>query len=155
VTPYQYNLLNEKAQEIRLLTILPGKLISEIRVSLDTLSLTEETVLEFEALSWCWGSLLDPVDIFVGKRGNWTVRVTQNLASPLPCLRYLNKPRRIWIDAICVIQQDLEERSSQVKRMADIYAAASQFVVWLGPERDDTQLAIDYCKDVSVNITVD
>ncbi|PMD43718.1 HET-domain-containing protein [Hyaloscypha variabilis F] len=155
VIPYQYAPLNEEAQEIRLLTILPGNSSSHIRVCLHIKPFTKKTKLKFEALSYSWGSQVDPVDIFVGKRGNQTIKVTQNLAHALPCLRYPDKPRKLWIDAICVNQQDPEERSSQVKRMADIYSMASQVVVWLGPEREDTQLAIDYCKEVSANITVD
>ncbi|KAN0103387.1 HET domain containing protein [Hyaloscypha variabilis] len=155
VTPYQYAPLNEEAQEIRLLTILPGNSSSHIRVCLHIKPFTKKTKLKFEALSYSWGPQVDPVDIFVGKRGNQTIKVTQNLAHALPCLRYPDKPRKIWIDAICVNQQDPEERSSQVKRMADIFSMASQVVVWLGPEREDTQLAIDYCREVSANITVD
>jgi hypothetical protein len=132
VTPYQYTPLNEEAQEIRLLTILPGNFSSHIRVCLHITLFTKETELKFEALSYCWGSQVDTVDIFVGEQGNQTIKVTQNLAHALPCLRYSHKPRKIWIDAICVNQQDPEERSSQVKRMADIYSMASQVccVAW-------------------------
>ena len=165
------------AQEIRLLTILPGSFPSKIRVCLDIKSfVTEDSEWEtdselefgedsdpdyeadldltFEALSYTWGSPLEAVDILIGESGSRTVKLTQNLAEALPYLRYPDKSRTIWIDAICVNQQDLEERSSQVKRMADIYSKASQVVVWLGPEREDSQLAMDFCKEVSANTVI-
>jgi hypothetical protein len=61
----------------------------------------------------------------------------------------------LWIDAICVNQQDLEERSSQVKRMPDIYSTATRVVVWLGPQSCNSALAIECAETVSSNISVD
>jgi hypothetical protein len=49
----------------------------------------------------------------------------------------------------------MTERSSQVKRTADIYSCALSVIVWLGPESHDTPLAIKCCKRVSDNIAVD
>ncbi|KAF5013168.1 hypothetical protein FDECE_797 [Fusarium decemcellulare] len=45
-----------------------------------------------------------------------------------------NKPRRlkIWIDSLCINQNDLDEKQDQVSRMGEIYAAAGTTVVWLG-----------------------
>jgi hypothetical protein len=48
----------------------------------------------------------------------------------------------MWIDAVCVNQEDLSERSEQVKRMADIYSRARRVTVWLGPARPHTGAAI-------------
>jgi hypothetical protein len=49
----------------------------------------------------------------------------------------------IWIDAICINQVDLPERSHQVNLMAEIYKAASRVVVWLGVAEESTPLAFD------------
>lgn len=38
----------------------------------------------------------------------------------------------LWVDALCINQKDLEERSAQVRQMADIYGKAWRVVVWLG-----------------------
>jgi hypothetical protein len=154
--PYVYSSLNEDAQEIRLLTILPGTFDSEIRVTLETKSFRENSGLSFEALSYAWGSTDNPVDIFIGgSRSQETITVTRNLAEALPYLRYQDKGRVVWIDTICVNQQDMAERSSQVKRMADIYQSASRVIVWLGPESHDSTLAIECCEKLSSNIIVD
>lgn len=40
----------------------------------------------------------------------------------------------IWIDAICINQDDFEERAIQVKLMDEVYRKASKTIVWLGSE---------------------
>ena len=153
--PYIYSPLREDAQEIRLLTLLPGRASSDIRLCLDPVPFTDDAVPEFEALSYTWGSPDNPVNIFVGASGFHTLPVTQNLAEALPYLRYEDKPRILWIDAICVNQQDVEERNSQVARMADIYSKAKIVVVWLGPESHDSPRAIEAMQWIDSNIAVD
>ena len=151
-----YSSLNEDAQEIRLLTILPGTFDSKIRVTLETKSFNKNSGLSFEALSYAWGSTDNPVDIFVRGLGSQeTITVTRNLAEALPYLRYQDKGRVVWIDAICVNQQDVAERGSQVRRMADIYQSASRVIVWLGLESHDSARAIECCEKLSSNIIVD
>jgi len=58
--------------------------------------------------------------------------ITQNLHSALFRLLLLNKARLIWADAICINQEDTEERSSQARLMKDIYQLASSVIIWLG-----------------------
>ncbi|RMJ04826.1 hypothetical protein CDV36_014510 [Fusarium kuroshium] len=48
----------------------------------------------------------------------------------LKCLRNCSLDRIIWVDAICINQDDAEERGRQVQSMAKIYANASRVVVW-------------------------
>ncbi|KAK1447352.1 hypothetical protein CMEL01_09191 [Colletotrichum melonis] len=42
------------------------------------------------------------------------------------------EPLRIWVDALCINQQDLKERNEHVKVMGRVYAGASRTRVWLG-----------------------
>ncbi|CZR58212.1 uncharacterized protein PAC_08103 [Phialocephala subalpina] len=152
---YRYSPLNEELHEIRLLHLLPGLSSEPIHVVLETVPFTSDNVLDFEALSYCWGSEENPIDIFVGKSDKFTLAVTRNLGEALPYLRYEDAPRILWIDAICVNQKDLDERSQQVQRMADIYSKAARVLIWLGPESDDSDLAIDCIEEVSSHIEVD
>jgi hypothetical protein len=152
---YQYTHLKEELHEIRLLTLLPGTVSSDIRLCLDITPLTADNVPEFEAVSYAWGSACDPVNIFVGKIGWKTLPVTQNLAEALQYFRYKDKPRTLWIDAICVNQQNLKERSQQVKRMADVYSKAARVAVWLGSESDDSSLAMDCIDKIASKVKVD
>ena len=64
-----------------------------------------------------------------GVRG---LAVTENLHSALKRLQLPNQPRLIWADAICINQEDIDERGSQVRLMKDIYRRASSVVIWLG-----------------------
>jgi hypothetical protein len=40
----------------------------------------------------------------------------------------------LWIDAVCINQQDVTERSEQVKMMREIYERATEVIVWLGEQ---------------------
>lgn len=103
-------------------------------------------VPSFEALSYVWGSPNDPVDITVVpsheprlKQTDYLVSVGQTLHEALLHLRQTDVPRVLWIDALCINQEDLTERSHQVKRMRHIYSYAYRVVAWLGPSTDDSQ----------------
>jgi Heterokaryon incompatibility protein (HET) len=58
--------------------------------------------------------------------------IQQNLFDALSSLRYETWGRTLWIDAICINQEDVKERNHQVSRMASIYSQANAVVVWLG-----------------------
>jgi len=51
------------------------------------------------------------------------------------------KPCRLWIDAICINQSDLEERNQQVSQMRDVYSKAESVIVWLGVAQGHEELA--------------
>ncbi|KAK3685188.1 heterokaryon incompatibility protein-domain-containing protein [Podospora appendiculata] len=51
-------------------------------------------------------------------------------------------PKHVWIDAVCVNQDDVVERNAQVARMAQTFLAAQSVVVWLGAEDQFTADAI-------------
>lgn len=114
---YEYSPLNERLGEIRIMTLLSGKFRDPIRILIQTFIMNYDIQPDFEALSYTWGSAEDMHHIYVGEVGSVTLPVTQNLAVALPYLRYADRPRNLWIDAICVNQSDLSERSSQVKKM--------------------------------------
>ncbi|KAF4452329.1 heterokaryon incompatibility [Fusarium albosuccineum] len=106
-----------------------------------------QQTLVFEALSYVWGSPVDPEDILVEVTSQPTsyeiLSVGQNLAKALRHLRQEVTTRILWIDALCINQRDIPEREAQVLRMEDIYSLASRVVVWLGPETETTAEAIN------------
>jgi hypothetical protein len=63
--------------------------------------------------------------------------VRPNLHTALRYLRRADIARDCWIDALCINQNDWDERSREVKRMAKIYALADRVVVWLGSSEPD------------------
>ena len=81
--------------------------------------------------------------------------VTKNVHEALKHLRFKHESRLLWIDAICVNQQDLKERGSQVQRMPDIYGSADSVLIWLGPDSDSSRDVMRYCDELGSRITRD
>ena len=73
---------------------------------------------------------------------NKTLRVTANLFTALEHIREDNSDAIFWIDAICINQEDDEEKSSQVKMMREIYDTAEHTKSWLGPAGEGTDAAM-------------
>jgi hypothetical protein len=71
--------------------------------------------------------------------------VRENLWQALSSLRLETEPRILWIDAVCINQEDIGERNHQVMQMGIIYSQASRVVVWLGLADDSAQLAFQAC----------
>ncbi|CCT64715.1 related to heterokaryon incompatibility protein [Fusarium fujikuroi] len=97
----------------------------------------------FEALSYVWGGQHDPVAATIeGKASKYLgiIKLGKNLATALRHLRYQDKERVLWVDAICINQNDDTERATQVLRMSSIYQDCSRVVIWLGPEKHDIGL---------------
>jgi hypothetical protein len=102
---------------------------NEIRILLDTIQIQRGNGSQYEALSYTWGSAEDPVAIYVGASGAQIISVTQNLASALRYLRHETEDRQLWVDAVCIDQKNLQERSKQVLKMADVYQIAKRAIV--------------------------
>ncbi|KAI1180331.1 heterokaryon incompatibility protein-domain-containing protein [Nemania sp. FL0916] len=105
----------------------------------------QEKKIEYEALSWCWG--LEPADYAVKIEENgktYKLRVRKELALALKYLRLPEKTRTLWIDAICINQDDPEERNHQVQMMSRVYTRAKQVCIWLGENTDESKTAIDF-----------
>ncbi|RAH58738.1 hypothetical protein BO85DRAFT_458882 [Aspergillus piperis CBS 112811] len=126
--PLSYNKLDPSAKQIRLLTIFPDENDENlVRASLHTASLND--ACDFEALSYVWGDTSVTVDISVD---DCIVGVTANLHAFLWGLRQPNSERMVWVDYVCINQNDISERNSQVVLMYQIYSTARSVVAWLG-----------------------
>lgn len=154
---YEYEALDPESKQIRLLTILPGNCLSGVRVIINVVELNEENTPKYEALSYVWGSASNPRNIIValGAKKLATLSVTHNLATALPYLRHQSMPRTMWIDAICINQEDVAERGQQVGRMGDIYSMADRVVAWLGPGNTKTKQAFSTLYHISLEADFD
>ena len=99
-----------------------------------------ESCPPFEALSYVWGQAraVHPVLCDGG-----AVSITQNLDDALRSLRLPTQARRLWVDAVCIDQQNLDERSRQVRYMRLIYSRATRVIVWLGLKVPGLEKAMD------------
>ncbi|KAJ9621331.1 hypothetical protein H2203_007383 [Taxawa tesnikishii (nom. ined.)] len=96
--------------------------------------------IEYEALSYCWGNPSVTVSVLVN---GVSLQVTKNLAAALRALRSNSEARILWIDAICINQDDLAEKNSQVPLMGKIYTNSSRTIVWLGESDTESRRAFD------------
>lgn len=118
---------------IRLLHIEPGPQDTELLCRLSTVSLEDTGI--YIALSYVWGPTDRP------KRIIWdghAAEITSNLHAAL--IEYRRRGTAgndiflpLWVDALCINQNDDVERTTQVRMMQHIYKQASAVVVWLGP----------------------
>lgn len=104
---------------------------------------------DYLALSYAWGNLTEKRDIIVN---GYLIAVGANLEAALRVLRDKRPIRagyKIWIDALCINQQDIEERGREVKRMRQIYKQAHDVVVWLGNEENESNKALGLIRALS------
>lgn len=140
VTRFRYELLSEDNNKspTRLLQLLPGSIDEPIECSIVNVNLYNNP--DYEALSYCWGDAANPIRIHIGKE---YLDVTRNLHDALVRLRDVENSRTLWIDAICIDQWNVVERSQQVGIMRQIYKQSKKTLVWLGPETGDTAKAFE------------
>lgn len=103
----------------------------------------EEVLLDeaadYDALSYSWGMTEDGDDAprrsihIQGKQKT----ITRNLFEGLLRIRDPCESMRLWIDAVCINQGDVFERSTQVQMMARIFATATVVYFWLGEGRSE------------------
>lgn len=60
-----------------------------------------------------------------------------------------SKGHKFWVDAICINQDDIEERAEQVKLMKRIYEQAETVMAWTGPATPNTELAFGMMQAIS------
>ncbi|PMD32475.1 HET-domain-containing protein [Hyaloscypha variabilis F] len=126
-----YSPLKSAQKEIRLISLLPGLFDSDIKVEIFYEKLSEQYQPDYEALSYVWGSTEDPEILSIAYRNQHGDRTSPGSVGV------------VWIDAICINQDDIQERSLEVARMGFIYNKARQVIVWLGPHTENSELAIE------------
>lgn len=136
---YTYNALPTRTSHIRLIRLLPHvDRHAPLRDHLIEYELQRSGDVQthlYEALSYVWGDPKERVLIIVD---GLPLFITTNLHAALVQLRNHTFERALWVDAICIDQDNLNERADQVQLMVHIYASASTILVWLGEERDES-----------------
>jgi len=142
--------LDPKVNEIRYIAVDPGKGDAPLSGFLGYLNLrgsqTHTPAISYQAVSYCWGEIRDTLGFTLrcartkeataqASQDAWTAQqyqITRNLDALLHVLRQPDKHRVLWIDAICIAQDDAAEKTHQVGSMGLIYSSASEILVWLG-----------------------
>ncbi|KAB8277230.1 heterokaryon incompatibility protein-domain-containing protein [Aspergillus minisclerotigenes] len=97
----------------------------------------------YQALSYVWGSEMKPESIILN---GCIFHVTANLHTALLYLRNRQLERILWVDAICINQDEGDqghEKSKQIPLMRTIYAQAERVIVWLGDATENGDKALE------------
>ncbi|KAJ3548372.1 hypothetical protein NM208_g1031 [Fusarium decemcellulare] len=125
-------------QEIRLLVIEPGARLEELKCRLINVQSCWRT--RYEALSYAWGDERSKRQILLSGS---VKEINSSLYDALSDLRYPETERLIWVDALCINQDDKEEKTKQIRLMSDIYSRARHVLVYLGKKDPTVKNAID------------
>ena len=143
MSQYCYSPLSPGANNIRLLRLMPPtNECTKLQCKLFEYSLQDlgKRTHLYEALSYTWDGEKKPCSITIEEEN---LKVTTNLYAALLRLRHSSLERIIWIDAICINQENPEEQGQQVQLMAMIYSKAHRVLVWLGETADDIEGALE------------
>lgn len=129
--PYTYEPIKQRS-EIRLLKIQPGEGDDPIRGELVTISTDSQH--EYDAVSYTWADETgDATRRFRAFIGAGYVLITGSCQKVLQRIRSFSYAKCVWIDSLCVDQDNLEERGHQVYLMPRIYTRAKKTYVYVGP----------------------
>lgn len=128
------------ARCIRVLELQPGERDDPFQGRFTIISIDGED--KYDALSYMWGDA-SPVDHIVVDGA--AIPVAWNLARALEYLRDQqgSEVRRIWIDAVCINQEDEKERGHQVAMMRSVYRKADCVRIWINaPDLEEESKAV-------------
>ncbi|KAL1857044.1 hypothetical protein Daus18300_010492 [Diaporthe australafricana] len=120
---------------IRLLTILPGEDEELIQLQLSAVKL-DDSHDSYESLSYVWGNPKQPKKLVIVNGAS--LEIYESLNTFLMNIRpsTTSASRVVWVDAICINQNDMIERNQQIPLMDIIYQSSMRTVVWLGAETE-------------------
>lgn len=98
----------------------------------------------FAALSYVWGawSSKNPPHTILCEE--YPIPITPNCFSALRHLRHQLDKFTVWVDAICIDQENEKEKLHQIPLMRDIYSRAKVSYMWLGKGNDKTDRAMSW-----------
>jgi Heterokaryon incompatibility protein (HET) len=136
-----YSQLDRNSRSLRLLILSPNLHPEDNRIQCRHFITSLDSFPSYDALSYMWGQP-DDLNLKIWVNG-FLVPVRRNLLCALRVLRG-DVERVLWIDALCINQNDEQERSHQVEMMGEIYKMAYWVLAWLGtPELGEPQDKID------------
>ncbi|KAH6900627.1 heterokaryon incompatibility protein [Thelonectria olida] len=136
--PYKYSLYSPLDSRpgafrlVRLLPPLPTLWGNTLRIQL--IAVDNVGSCAYDTLSYTWGVTgKDPPDrriLVETPHGSREFRIYRPLEIALSTI---TTDRPLFVDQICINQDDEKEKASQVQLMRDIYGNCTRLLVWLGP----------------------
>ena len=137
---YEYKPLDRERKQIRLLTVQPGSGHDMLFCTLATAYLDTPTPPHYETISYVCGN--QEIKATINLHGS-AVQVPATSEAALRRMRRRDRPRTLWIDAICINEADVAERGHQVGMMYEVYTQTSHNCIYLGPDDGNMAKAIE------------
>lgn len=144
----KYTPLNVGRNQIRLIRLKPRyyqhprrspRRVSNVAVFCELEHAFRGDDISYTALSYAWGQENHPRPISVGET---ILNVSVNLEEALREVRDERNDVMLWVDQICINQEDEIERGHQVQQMKQIYAEATCVIAWVGPAAHNSDLVL-------------
>lgn len=156
---FKHEPLSDPARYIRLLEVLDDKYSKTVKVRCRLTTWPIDSVPPYHAISYTWGDAESNTTILMNDQA---LRVRKNCEFALkqaywyrrshsylyrkwrPRLyeqrkaSWYSKSQYFWLDAICIDQANLGEKSKQVAMMGSIYQKASHVLACIGDHADDS-----------------
>lgn len=130
-----YSPLDPTSKTIRLLLLSPNLNANDGRIQCSLVETPLDGARPYEALSYTWG-MPDDLELKI-YLDSTLITVRRNLWAALCSLQKdISHDRVLWIDALCIHQEDMKERNHQVGFMGEIYKQAEVVLAWLGEPSD-------------------
>ncbi|KAF5650727.1 heterokaryon incompatibility 6 OR allele [Fusarium sp. NRRL 52700] len=156
---FVHSKLDHPSRQIRLIQVRPYEPVSTLELTLSTHYLTDNPY--FYAVSYTWGSGQLSQKLLINGS---LMMVTENCYYALTQIysHYYSSPKSnldnassrhvyLWIDSICIDQDNLDEKGHQVGMMGDIYKRASRVLACVGPHGNDSEMLRVVLEDVKRN----
>lgn len=140
-----YTSLEKEKKEIRLLQVTRSAQSDGIdtRFVAQLVQVALEDNPTYVAISYTWGEQSAVGHFFDSNGVETALGYSQVILDIVTTLVPPEGTLYLWIDAICINQEDHDERASQVMIMGDIYKQAQQVVIFLGMADDASIRAMD------------
>ncbi|KAF2162665.1 hypothetical protein M409DRAFT_68962 [Zasmidium cellare ATCC 36951] len=115
---------------------------SKLNFRWEYISLSDRIVPHYDAISYSWGNDEEKAKGATIDLNGETITIPKNAQQALNALCLRHGHYRVWIDAVCIDQEDKTERNVQVSFMGDIFSKATRVCVWLGEDHSSGEPAI-------------
>lgn len=137
---FEWTPLDKARKEIRILELAQGAGSEPLSGQLHHAFLDLPEKPYYEAISYVWGGPARDMSIVVN---NALVAIPASADSALRCMRFPNDSRRLWIDCVCIDQNNELEKGHQVGIMSEIFTFSQGTLAYLGDDDGFAQSAVE------------
>lgn len=135
-------------RDVRLLRLRSGLADTPLHADIEMVNLSSPSLPRYDALSYSSaGDTKGHYPVFLGPYWD-IIYVTRSCEKALRAVRNSKSDRLLWVDLLCINQNDLEDKTEQVGLMHDIYSKASSVVAYICDESPETQMALVFLQKI-------